>query len=70
MPTTRRSNRRGWFSIPTPRLIAFDKSNREMAAALSRSERTVERQIEHLCRKIGVHSKADATAYAIRHGLA
>lgn len=52
------------------RLIAAGKSNREMAAALCRSERTVERHVENIYRKIGAHSKADATAYAFRHRLA
>ena len=52
------------------RLIAAGRSNREMAEALCRSERTVERHIENIYRKIGAHSKADATAFAIRHHLA
>lgn len=52
------------------RLVAAGKSNREMAATLSLSERTIERHIENLYRKIGAHSKADATAFAYRHRLA
>jgi DNA-binding NarL/FixJ family response regulator len=52
------------------RLIAAGMSNREMAEALCRSERTIERHIENLYRKIGAHSKADATAFAFRHHLA
>ena len=52
------------------RLIAAGQSNREMAAALCRSERTIERHIENIYRKIDAHSKADATAFAFRHGLA
>ena len=52
------------------RLIAAGMSNREMAAALCRSERTVERHIENIYRKIDAHSKADATAFAFRHRLA
>ncbi len=51
------------------RLIAAGKSNRGMADALSISVRTVERHVENVFRKIGVHSKADATAYAFRHRL-
>ncbi len=51
------------------RLIAAGQSNREIAAALSVSPRTIERHIEHLYRKIGAHSKAEATAYAFRHHL-
>jgi DNA-binding NarL/FixJ family response regulator len=52
------------------RLIAAGMSNREMAVALCRSERTVERHLENIYRKIGAHSKADATAFAFRHHLA
>jgi DNA-binding CsgD family transcriptional regulator len=52
------------------RLIAAGQSNREMAATLCRSERTIERHIENLYRKIDAHSKVEATAFAFRHGLA
>ena len=51
------------------RLIAAGMSNREMAAALCRSERTVERHIENIYRKIDAHNKATATAYALHHRL-
>jgi len=40
-----------------------------MAETLSISVRTVERHVENIYRKIDVHSKADATAYAFRHRL-
>jgi DNA-binding NarL/FixJ family response regulator len=52
------------------RLIANGKSNREIALVLVLSTRTVERHIENLYAKIGVDGRADATAYAIRLGLA
>ena len=52
------------------RLIAAGRSNREMAVALCRSERTIERHIENIYRKIDAHNKADATAFAYRHHLA
>lgn len=52
------------------RLIAQGLSNREIAAALFISSRTVNRHIENLYRKIDARSKADATAYALRHDLA
>src|SRR5262249_21456813 len=48
------------------RLIAQGRSNREIATPLFISTRTVNRHIENLYRKIGAHSKADATAYALR----
>jgi pimeloyl-ACP methyl ester carboxylesterase/DNA-binding CsgD family transcriptional regulator len=52
------------------RLIAAGNSHREIAGALVLSERTVARHVTNVYSKIGVHSKAEATAYAIRHDLA
>jgi DNA-binding NarL/FixJ family response regulator len=51
------------------RLVAAGQSNREVAGALSVSERTVERHLENTYRKVGARNRADATAYAIRHHL-
>jgi predicted ATPase/DNA-binding CsgD family transcriptional regulator len=44
------------------RLIAAGRSNREIAAELFISVRTVERHIENLYRKLDVHNRADAVA--------
>ncbi|MGN6564505.1 MAG: response regulator transcription factor, partial [Thermomicrobiales bacterium] len=52
------------------RLVVAGASNREMAATLSRSERTIERHLENIYRKIDARNRADATAYALRRGLA
>ena len=52
------------------RLIAAGHSNREIATALFLSPRTAERHVANLYLKIGAHSKAEATAYALRQGLA
>jgi predicted ATPase/DNA-binding CsgD family transcriptional regulator/DNA-binding XRE family transcriptional regulator len=52
------------------RLVARGQSNKEIAAELVLSVRTVERHITNLYGKIDARGKADATAYAIRHGLA
>jgi non-specific serine/threonine protein kinase len=52
------------------RLLAAGRSNREVAEDLSLSVRTVERHITNLYGKIGARGRADATAYAIRRGLA
>ena len=52
------------------RLIAAGKSNREIAAALYLSPRTAERHVANIYLKLGAHSKAEAAAYALRHGLA
>ena len=51
------------------RLVAAGQSNREVAATLSVSERTVERHLENTYRKIAARNRAEATAYAIRHNL-
>jgi DNA-binding CsgD family transcriptional regulator len=51
------------------RLIAGGRTNSEISAHLVLSERTVARHITNIYGKIGARGKADATAYAIRHGL-
>ena len=50
-------------------LIASGNSNREVAAELVLSVRTVERHIFNIYRKIDANGRAAATAYAIRHNL-
>jgi ATP/maltotriose-dependent transcriptional regulator MalT len=52
------------------RLITQGKSNREIGAELVLSLRTVERHIVNIYSKLGIHSKAQATAYAFTHELA
>ena len=51
-------------------LIAAGCTTRQIAAALVISTGTVERHITHLYAKTGARSRADATAYAFRLGLA
>jgi non-specific serine/threonine protein kinase len=51
------------------RLVARGQSNKEIAAELVLSVRTVERHITNIYGKIGARGKADATAYAIHRGL-
>jgi non-specific serine/threonine protein kinase len=51
------------------RLLAAGRSNRQIAAALSVSVRTIERHVGNLYLKIDAHNRADATAFAFRHGL-
>jgi DNA-binding CsgD family transcriptional regulator len=50
--------------------VAAGESNKEIAAALVLSVRTVERHVDNAYRKIGARNRAEATAYALRHGLA
>jgi DNA-binding CsgD family transcriptional regulator len=51
------------------RLVARGKSNREIAHGLVLSVRTVERHVSNICTKIEVRTRAQATAYALSHGL-
>jgi len=75
----------GWVSEPaqkgnttrlSPRerevlaLLASGKSTREIGAELVLTGRTVERHISNIYRKIGAHNRAQATAFALDHGLA
>jgi DNA-binding CsgD family transcriptional regulator len=50
-------------------LLAQGLSNKEIAAELWLSDRTVERHITGLYRKIGAQRRTEATAFAVRHGL-
>jgi DNA-binding NarL/FixJ family response regulator len=51
-------------------LIATGKTNRQIAEALVISEKTVARHVSNIFTKLAVTSRAAATAYAYRHGLA
>jgi DNA-binding CsgD family transcriptional regulator/pimeloyl-ACP methyl ester carboxylesterase len=52
------------------RLVAAGESNSQIARRLGLSTHTVERHVVNLYRKIGARGRADATAYALRSGLA
>ncbi|MCC6179762.1 MAG: hypothetical protein IT305_30995 [Chloroflexi bacterium] len=52
------------------RLIAAGATSKEIAQRLVISIHTVERHITHTYQKIGARGRADATAYALQHGLA
>ncbi|MGH3041130.1 MAG: helix-turn-helix domain-containing protein, partial [Gaiellaceae bacterium] len=51
-------------------LLAAGKTNRAIASELFISEKTVARHISNIFTKLGLSSRAQATAYAYRHGLA
>jgi len=50
-------------------LLAQGLSNKEIAGLMWLSDRTVERHITGLYRKIGVERRSEATAFAMLHGL-
>ena len=51
------------------RLVAQGKSNREIGFELFISEHTVARHLQNILAKLGLSSRAAATAYAYEHGL-
>lgn len=51
-------------------LVAQGKSNREIAAALVTSERTVERHVANILSKLGFTSRVQIAAWAVEKGLA
>ncbi len=51
------------------RQVATGKSNKDIASALFLSERTIERHVSNIFRKLDVPSRAAATAHAYRHAL-
>ena len=51
------------------RLVASGSSNKDIAASLFLSERTVARHVSNIFTKTGVSSRSAATAYAFEHGL-
>jgi DNA-binding NarL/FixJ family response regulator len=51
------------------KLIAEAYSNREIAAQLVISEKTVERHRANILEKLGMHDRVELTRYAIRRGL-
>jgi len=55
--------------MATLRLMADGKANKEIASALSISERTVKTHLGHLFEKLGVTSRTEAVKVATRRGL-
>ena len=52
------------------RLVALAHSNREVAAALVPSEKTVERHLSHIFAKLQVSSRTGASRVAVQAGIA
>ena len=51
------------------RLVARGRTNRDIAGELNISEHTVRRHLQNVFRRLGVSSRAAATAYALEHDL-
>jgi len=51
------------------RLVATGLPNKEIAASLFISEKTVARHLSNIFTKTGVSSRSAATAYAFEHGI-
>jgi DNA-binding CsgD family transcriptional regulator len=52
------------------RLVASGRTNREIAMALFVTPRTAATHVTHILGKLGVESRVEAAAWAIRYGLA
>jgi DNA-binding CsgD family transcriptional regulator len=50
-------------------LVAAGKTNRAIADELFLSERTIDRHVSNIFNKLGVSSRAAASAFAVEHGL-
>jgi DNA-binding NarL/FixJ family response regulator len=50
-------------------LVAAGKTNQQIAAALVISDHTVRRHLQNIFSKIGVSSRAAATAFVLQHDL-
>ena len=51
------------------RLVATGRTNRAIADELVISEKTVARHMSNIFTKLGLSTRAEATAYAYRHHL-
>ena len=52
------------------RLVASGRTNRDIAVELVISEHTVARHLQNIFAKVGVGTRAAATAFAFEHDLA
>lgn len=53
--------------LEVARYIGQGLSNKEIAARLTRSERTVEGHVEQICNKLGFNSRVQIAAWIVRH---
>ena len=50
-------------------LISRGLSNRQIGAALGIAERTVDKHVEHILRKLALRSRTQVAAWTVEHGL-
>jgi non-specific serine/threonine protein kinase len=55
--------------LQVAKLVARGLSNKEVAARLRRSERTIESHVQHALRKLNMSSRTELGAWAQKHGL-
>jgi DNA-binding CsgD family transcriptional regulator len=72
VPRVRRANPDGLTAreVEVLRLLATGRSSQQIAHDLVLSVRTVERHISNIYLKLDIRTRAQATAYALTHGLA
>jgi DNA-binding NarL/FixJ family response regulator len=68
-PVSRRPGGLTVREVQVLRAVAGGKTNRAVAADLFLSEKTVARHLSNIFTKLGVSSRAAATAYAYEHEL-
>jgi DNA-binding CsgD family transcriptional regulator len=68
-PTAQRPHGLSERELEVLRLVSAGKSNREIAATLVISEHTVARHLQNIYTKLGLSSRAAATAFAFEHQL-
>jgi DNA-binding NarL/FixJ family response regulator len=68
-PALNRAHRLTERELDVLRLVAGGMTNKTIAGKLFVSERTVDRHVSNIFTKLGVSSRAAATAYAFRHEL-
>ena len=69
-PSTALAQRLTAREVHVLRLVAAGKTNRQIATELVVSENTVARHLANIFNKLGLSSRAAATAFALRNGLA
>jgi DNA-binding NarL/FixJ family response regulator len=68
-PTVEKRERLTDREVQVLRLIATGRTNRVIAQSLRISEKTVARHVANIFTKLGISSRAAATAYAYRHEI-